>query len=258
MLDLKQIETFYPQPLRPFRRNLLREYLQYKILEIIFESKYSSRLAFMGGTAARIIHANTRFSEDLDFDNLGLEIDDFDDLSLIIQKKLKLQGYNLEIKNIFKAAFRSYIRFSDLLYDNKISKHRREKLLIQVDTEPQNFEYEPQNVILNKFDVFLRIRVVPQNILLSQKIYCLFSRPRHMGRDFYDTVFFMGRTKPDMDYLFLKLNIKIETELRDRLLNLCENLNFKQLARDVEPFLFNPSDSKKVLLFPEYIRAYEF
>jgi predicted nucleotidyltransferase component of viral defense system len=258
MLDINQIETFYTQPLRPFKRYLLREYLQYKILEIIFESKYSSQLAFMGGTAARIIHANTRFSEDLDFDNLGLKPGDFEELSHIIQKKIMLQGYNLEIKNMFKTAYRSSLRFSDLLYDNKLSKHRGEKLLIQVDTEPQNFEYEPQNVILNKFDVFLRINAVPPNILLSQKIYCLFARPRHMGRDFYDTVFFMGRTKPDMDYLFQKLKIKTKTELRGRLLNLCETLNFKQLARDVEPFLFYPSDSKKVLLFPEFIREYKF
>ena len=36
MLDLKQIESFYPEYLRSFKRNLLREYLQYKILEAIF------------------------------------------------------------------------------------------------------------------------------------------------------------------------------------------------------------------------------
>ena len=33
MLDIKQIEPFYPENLRPFKRNLLREYVQYKILE---------------------------------------------------------------------------------------------------------------------------------------------------------------------------------------------------------------------------------
>ena len=68
MLDLKQVESFYPESLRPFKRNLLREYLQYKILEIIFGSEFGEKLVFMGGTATRIIHENTRFSEDLDFD----------------------------------------------------------------------------------------------------------------------------------------------------------------------------------------------
>jgi hypothetical protein len=34
--------------------------------------------------------------------------------------------------------------------------------------------------------------------------------------------------------------------------------NFSQLAKDIEPFLFRPSDAKKVLLFAEYIENYEF
>ena len=70
MLDLKQIESFFPENLKPFKRNLLREYLQYKILESVFDSRFGSRLSFMGGTATHIIHSNNRFSEDLDFDNL--------------------------------------------------------------------------------------------------------------------------------------------------------------------------------------------
>ncbi|MBI5606638.1 MAG: nucleotidyl transferase AbiEii/AbiGii toxin family protein, partial [Deltaproteobacteria bacterium] len=46
MLELSQIESWYPEPLRPFKKNLLREYLQYKILEIIFTSPYANSLAF--------------------------------------------------------------------------------------------------------------------------------------------------------------------------------------------------------------------
>jgi len=67
MLDLKQIESFYPEYLRAFKRNLLREYLQYKILEVIFDSRFGEKLSFMDGTAIHIIHQNTRFSEDLGF-----------------------------------------------------------------------------------------------------------------------------------------------------------------------------------------------
>ena len=29
MLDIKQIESFYPEPLRAFKKKLLREYLQF-------------------------------------------------------------------------------------------------------------------------------------------------------------------------------------------------------------------------------------
>jgi len=34
-------------------------------------------------------------------------------------------------------------------------------------------------------------------------------------------------------------------------------LKLKELAKDVEPFLFQPSDSKKITLFTEYIKQVE-
>jgi len=258
MLDIQQIESFYPEKLRAYKRNLLREYLQYKILEIIFDSKYGERLSFMGGTAIRVVHTNTRFSEDLDFDNLGLREKDFAEMVTLIQKKMELQGYGVEIKNTFKGAYRSYIRIPDVLIDNGLSKHRSEKLLIQVDTEPQNYEYTQDKVIINKFDVFLQINAVPVDILLAQKIYAIFKRKRAMGRDFYDAVYLSGKSEVNLSYLKLKLNIKDAADLKRRLLLRCKKFDFKQLTRDVEPFLFTPSDAKKVLLFQDYIRSYDF
>ena len=77
MININQIEQFYPENLRSFKRNILREYLQYKILEIIFNSGTAPKLSFIGGTSLRIVHENTRFSEDLDFDNFNLKESDF-------------------------------------------------------------------------------------------------------------------------------------------------------------------------------------
>jgi predicted nucleotidyltransferase component of viral defense system len=212
----------------------------------------------MGGTATRIIHSNTRFSEDLDFDNLGLNRKDFEQLIKLIQKKLSLQGYATENRNVFKGAYRSYIRIPNILFESGLSGHKEEKMLIQVDTEPQGFYYRPDKIILNKFDVFLRTNVVPIDILLAQKIYAIFKRKRAMGRDFYDAVFLFGKTKPNLDYLKLKLKVKDSTDLKNRLLSRCKRFNFKQLAEDVEQFLFVPSDSKKVLFFYDYLQKYEF
>jgi len=81
--------------------------MQYKIPEAIFDSKLGIKLALMGGTAARIIHGNTRFSEDLYFDNLGLSKSDFEQLISSLSKKLRLQGYEVETRTVFKGAFRS-------------------------------------------------------------------------------------------------------------------------------------------------------
>jgi len=253
MLDLRQIESFYPEPLRPFRKNLLREYLQYKILEIIFDSPWGSRLCFMGGTAGRIVYANTRFSEDLDFDNLGLNAREFGRLSGLVKRKLEREGYRTEARNVFKGAYRAYIKISDILMILGLSGHREEKLFIQLDAEPQGFAYRPEKVILNKFDVFLRINVVPIDILLAQKLTAILNRRRALGRDFFDVVFLFGRTKPNFDYLDRKSGIKDMTVMKEKLTQKCEGLDFKRLAREVEPFLFDPHDSKKVLYFRDYL-----
>lgn len=258
MLDLKQIESHYPEHLRPFRKNLLREYLQHKILEIIFDSQFGENLCFMGGTALKIIHGNTRFSEDLDFDNLGINQSQFDELISIIQKSLKLQGYFSETKSIFKGAFTADIKILNVLYNNQITNHPNEKLLIKIDADPQNFAYKPDKIILNKFDVFIRINVTPPDILLAQRILAVFKRNRAMGRDFYDIVFLLGKNKPNPDYLFQKLKIQSYHELKDRLLEKCDELDFKQLATDIEQFLFSANDKKKILFFPEFIKQFDF
>ena len=193
MIDIKQIESFYPENLRHFKKNLLREYLQHKILGIIFDSALGQNLTFMGGTAIRILHENTRFSEDLDFDNRGLKQKDFEQLMTGVAKQLRLEGYTVEYKNISKGALRCYLRIKDVLFAQKLSPHKEETLLIQIDTVPQKFNYEPRKIILNKFDVFVRITAAPEDLLLAQKIFAIFNRKRALGRDFYDTVFLLDR-----------------------------------------------------------------
>lgn len=257
MISLAQIEQYYPQYLRGFKRNILREYLQYKILDIIFNSRLAGPISFLGGTALRIIHENTRFSEDLDFDNLGLSQSDFTALTKEIQNGLKLEGYDVEIRNVMKSDFRCYIKLPQVLFDNALSDLQQGKILIQVDTEPHDFAYTPDKVFLNKFDVFTRIAVTPPDILLAQKIFALLNRKRAKGRDFYDVVFLLQKTKPNYDYLKEKIGLGDKLALKNKLMAYIKALNLKELAKDVEPFLFQPSDSKKIIMFPEYIRQVE-
>ena len=258
MLSLKNIEQYYPENEKPFKRNILREYLQYKILEIIFNSKYAQDVIFLGGTALRIVHNNTRFSEDLDFDNFGLTEDQFADLANVVKKGLELQGYEVEIKNVFKGAYRSYIRMPGVLFENEMSNMREEKIMIQIDTVPHAFDYTKDTKILNKFDVFTQIFVTPIDILLSQKIYAAVSRTRAKGRDFFDIVFLIPKTKPNYEYLEKKLGIKNSKELKEALLSKTADLDFDELAKDIEAFLINSDEGKKVRLFREYIQSVEF
>lgn len=254
MLSLSQIEQYYPENLRAFKKNILREYLQYKILDIIFNSKWAVKISFLGGTALRIVYDNTRFSEDLDFDNFGLKQDVFSLLTKEVKKRLEKEGYKTEIRNVFKGAYRCYVKIPKILFDNKISDLEEEKIMIQIDTARHNFNYKPDKKILNKFDVFTEINVTPLDILLSQKIYAALNRKRAKGRDFFDVVFLLQRTKPNYDYLEKKLKIKNGKELKEKFISCARTINFGELARDVEPFLFNPSDGKKIEMFKEYIK----
>jgi len=196
MINIRQIEQYYSEHLRGFQRNIMREYLQYKILEIIFNSRWASQLSFLGGTALRIVHENTRFSEDLDFDNFRLSESDFVWLTGEIQRGLEREGYLVEIRNVLKSAFRCYVKLPQVLFDNALSDLKNEKVIIQVDTEPHDFVYSPDRVFLNKFDVFTQIAVTPPDILLAQKIYALLNRKRAKGRDIYDVMFLLQKQNP--------------------------------------------------------------
>lgn len=256
MLSLQEIEKYYPENLKDFKRNILREYLQYKILQIIFNSKYANKLSFLGGTALRIVHGNTRFSEDLDFDNFGLEEKEFNEISLLVEKQLELEGYEVEVRNVYKGAYRCYLKMPKLLFDSGLSGYKEEKILIQLDTAPHGFHYVPDKVILNKFDVFTEINVTPLGVILSQKIFAIFNRKALKGRDFFDAVFLFAKTQPDYDYLRLKMDVKDGQQLKMQLLTL-EKVDFKEMARDVEPFLFGAEDVKKITLFMNFIKKLE-
>jgi len=214
MLDLDQILSSYPEELRAFRRHLLREYLQYKILESLFRSPQGGKLRFMGGACIHLVHGSPRFSEDLDFDNVELSADEFEQLAGRIRRDLDLEGYAVEVKTTLGTAFRAYFRFPLVLFESGLTGHREQKLLIRVGTEPQCFDYEPETTIINKFDVFSQIRTVPADVLLAQKIACLFTRPRAMGRDFFDTVFLKSKTEPNMQYLRSRLDIQGGQDLK--------------------------------------------
>ena len=258
MLSLQNIKEYYPNQLWGFERFILREYLQYKILEIIYDGPHARQLIFMGGTALRIIYNNNRFSEDLDFDNYSIAETDFGTITTFIHKKLEQQGFEVEMRNVYKAAYHCHIKFPGLLKELGLSGQSSERILIRLDTEPQYFEYKPEWKLINKFDVFTEIATTPEDILLSQKFYAILNRPRNKGRDFYDVVFLLGRNiRPNYNFLEQKIKISNADELKESLIEKLSQLNMKEMAKDVTPFLFNAKDEKKVLLFEKYISNIE-
>jgi predicted nucleotidyltransferase component of viral defense system len=250
MINLAEILKTYPESLQIHRSFILREYLQYKILEILFDGPYAGKFCFLGGTCLRLVHNNTRFSEDLDFDNFQISEADFSAVSQGIKIGLEREGYQIEMKQVIKGAYHCHIRFPGLLFEQGLSGFKEEKILIQLDTEPQHFDFQPEIFVLNKFDVTARIFTTPLDLLLAQKFTALCQRKKSKGRDFFDIIFLLSKSvKPNYDYLTMKMDISTPDQLRERVRALCARTNMDEMIADVRAFLFNPSDEKKIKLF---------
>ncbi|MBK6932564.1 MAG: nucleotidyl transferase AbiEii/AbiGii toxin family protein [Saprospirales bacterium] len=253
MMNLEQIATQFPPHLSPQKQAMLREYLQCVIVEILFESPFATKFSFLGDTCLRLVHGNTRFSEDLDFDNFGLTDSDFDAVAAHVQKGLEKQGYRVEVSNVHRGAYRCKIRFPGLLFDQGLSGHREEKILIQLDSESQGYAFQPQTFVLARFGLFTRLIVTPPELLLAQKLHILSNRPRAKGRDYFDVVFLFSQNHlPDYGYLEAKMSVGTPERLRTAIFKLLDQVDLNALAADVRPFLFNPDDDRRVRYFREF------
>ena len=214
-MSLDQIQKWFPEDLQPRSLALLREYLQYEILKIIFASKHGDHYTFLGGTCLRIVYGTERFSEDLDFDNVGLEEKQFEETGVAIKKGLELLGYKVKIRFIYKGAFHCNITFPSLLFDYGMSGHKEAKLLIKLDTEKQHYDYQRDLVRIQKFGVDADIFATPPSLLVSQKIAAALGRKRPKGRDFYDLTWLLNQGHlPDYGYLQLRFDVADPAGLR--------------------------------------------
>jgi predicted nucleotidyltransferase component of viral defense system len=253
MISLTEIQKYYGEGERTLKRNVRREYVQYRILQAIFAEPLSTKLCFIGGTALRIVYGSSRFSEDLDFDNTDMTFEEFEILTNNVRNRLIADGYTVEVTYASKGAYHCYFKISGILFEQGVSAHDNEKLMIQVDTMPKTYAYTPVRPLINKFDVFTEISAAPASILLSQKIVAVFERTRPQGRDLFDIVTLFGSTTPDYGYIKDKLNISSASELKERLRTHTAQFDLEHMARDVKAFLYNPEDELKITKFREYI-----
>ena len=258
MLSIEEIKKQYPSDIHKFERGLLREYLQFLILEIIFNSNISTKLSFLGGTCLRIVHGIKRFSEDLDFDNKKLSSKEFVSLAKTIELELRRQGFDVETSVTEKKAIHCHIKFSNILFENKLSDIKSEKIDIQIDTFDQGYEFESELYLLNKFNVFKQIKITPKSIILSQKFWTITQRSRAKGRDFYDIIFLLQNTKPDMGFLNSKFGTSNLEEIKTKILDGIKDVDLESAVKDVQPFLIDIEDGKKIKLFREYLEQIEF
>ncbi len=256
MISLEEIKKHYSEKEKFFFQSILKEYLQYKILDIVFSSSYGEKLVFMGGTALRIVFGGDRFSEDLDLDNCGLSKKEFEELTAYIKKELERDGLRVEFRNTFKDVYHCYLKFPKILFNNKLSPLQDEKILIRLDSFCVKEFGKINTQIISKADIFTEIKVYSKEMILSQKIEALFGRKRSKGRDIYDVVYLFSMTEPDFNYLEKILGISSKEELFEKMKSLFTNKELAELAEDVEPLLINPQNAARVEKFNLWIESF--
>lgn len=256
MINIEQILSYYPEQLQKTKKvHIIREYLQFMLLNHLSNSKYAKDICFIGGTNLRLIHGIDRFSEDLDFDNKNMSRTKFINMTDALIKHLQNNGVNViaddKSKDARLAAFRRNLIFPQFLYDNGLSPFKDAKFLIKIESQDQGVEYKPEIFLMNGGGYIFNFPAAPNNVLCSMKIAALLNRQK--GRDFYDTMFLLSKTQPDYAFLKERTGISSPQELKKALLQTAKKTDLRHKSKDFEHLIIDRNNAKKILLFPDFI-----
>ena len=249
MRPLDELTAYFPEELRDREVPILREYLQHEILRLLFASRLGYKFTFLGGTALRLCYRTDRFSEDLDFDNVGLTPEEFEETLEKVARGLRQMGYECALTFTYKSAYHCAIRLASLLYKYELSPHKEARLLIKVDTEAQGHDYERAIVPVRGFGVACEVAAVPLPLLCAMKVAAVLGRRRPKGRDFYDLSWCLERVQPDEAYLRERLGLASVAAAKEAVRAHTAGFDFEALARDVQPFLMREEDVARVAGF---------
>jgi len=228
-----------------------RESLQIIALKILYDRGYFKNLAFLGGTALRVLYDLRRFSEDLDFSLIREKGYDYENLLESLHREFKAWGLPVEIKPGREKTVRSaMLKFKDILFDLGLSPIRNEKLSIRVEIDQNPPEGWNTEISLVSKEFLFSITHFDLFSMYATKLHDCFYRRYQKGRDFYDFLWYLGKKiKPNFTLLNnailqthgTNLNIH-EGNFKDFLLKKVKGIDFKRIKRDVEVFLIDKNE----------------
>jgi hypothetical protein len=247
-------------------RNLVREYLQARILQFMQESGGFGRWIFHGGTALRFLYGLPRFSEGLDFalaewkktgmDGSGGVKDDRAAFSKTMEKArtwFSEEAYEVNVKiDPRRTVVAAWLRFPGLLAEIGLSTHRTEALAVKVelDTRPPASGKTETTVV--RHHVLLRLLHYDRAALLAGKLHAVLTRPYTKGRDLYDLLWYLsdpGWPAPDVVFLGAALSQtgwKGPAPTQGNWAGIVEKrldaIDWPKAVADVKPFLERPAD----------------
>ena len=230
-------------------RNVLREYIQARILEGLQRAGAMSPLAFQGGTALRFLYGLRRYSEDLDFALEGpRELYDLRGWMRAIVRQFRREGYEAEASvRDHGNVHTGWIRVRGALYETELSPHRDETLSVKVDVDTHPPAGAVTTTRLVRRHVSLRLHHHDRASLLAGKLHAVLCRPWTKGRDIYDLAWYLSDpTWPPPNLELLNAAIR-QGDAEAVPLDACtwpgvvakrvKGLSWETVVADVRPFL---------------------
>lgn len=232
--------------------NRTREFLQLLTLKIIYDNGYFKNLAFVGGTALRILYKIRRFSEDLDFSLVEANGYAAQDLDGVIARNLTQYGFEPELATReTKTVHNLELRFKGLLFLLGLSPLKSQKLMIKLDIDtnpPKGHKLELS--LVNEMSFLFSVTHFDLASLYATKLHACFYRTYTKGRDIYDLIWYLGRDLlPNFPLLnnaieqtqHIKLGIDQKT-LKAFLIKRIDKIDLPAAKRDVERFLIDKNE----------------
>jgi hypothetical protein len=228
-------------------RNVVREYLQARILGAFQRAGAFIPLAFHGGTALRFLYSIPRWSEDLDFALEGPR-DRYDLRGWLeaARAELEREAYAVEVAKVSDArvVHSAFVRFRGLFHELHLSGHRDETIAVKIEADTRPPAGARTETTIVRRHVLLRLHHHDKASLLAGKLHAVLERAYPKGRDLFDLLWYLGDRSwpgPNLDMLNAALR---QTGWKGKLLTAesWRELAWKEVIRDVEPFIERGTD----------------
>ncbi|MBI3420774.1 MAG: nucleotidyl transferase AbiEii/AbiGii toxin family protein [Candidatus Sungbacteria bacterium] len=236
------------------RLNVLKEELQYHVLNFIYHHTEYSCWTMYGGSALRICHDLDRMSVDLDFEVDHKVTNDFlDELKREAEKHFSsIYGVNPDFLIVTRTNNRGLV-LKFRVGRELVVGYASEWVHIKIDLNyfPTSKKVVTERMPKNHGQLSFVIKTYNLSALMASKIAAIFLRGTRgvgaaiygeKGRDIYDLLWYMNKKiVPDLDYLKAK-DVKEAKDLRtlfDTLTIKMNSVNKENLKHDLSPLFVN-------------------
>lgn len=248
-----------------YLRNLLKESLQFYVLNYIYSSKYGEDFLFKGGTCLRFCFGLPRLSEDLDIDVKNYSTFDInaflDDLRSYFIKGLQYKTLRTRIAGNGKQVYLKFPILNQL--GLKTNPSESDVLLLRLDISPVDSSIFKEEISLKTtYDFSFIMKRYSLSDLFASKLAAILQRSykkgradliTFKGRDYFDLIWFLEKgISPDFERLKDITKIKSRSEILKSLDEKVKKVKENYLKEDLLPLF---KDEKFVNKFVENFKT---